>query len=801
MKVSLNWVKEYIDLSGIPLDDMVEKLTMSGLEVENVIDQSKRLINFVVGFVKERKKHPNADKLSLCILNDGKTDFQVVCGAPNVDAGQKVIFARVGAIVPNGNFEIKKAKIRGLESFGMICSESELEISDNHTGIMVLDPSITEGTSASEALGLNDVIMEIGITPNRPDALSHIGIARDLSALYNRKLKLPELKLNETGKEIKSAAEIIVEDQINCPRYSSKVVFNIEVKESPEWLKKKLVNIGLRPINNIVDVTNFIMHELGQPLHAFDLDKLAGHKIIVKSLDSAEPFITLDSKERKLDPGTLMICDNERTVAIAGVMGGENSEINEQTKNILIESAYFKPSSIRKTSRYLGLSTEASYRFERGTNPEGTAYAAERAAQLINELAGGEIAKGILDVYPMKIEENKITLRIARIEKILGYNVPVDNIIEILNNLEIRVLSSGKEVIIVLIPSFRPDIEREIDVIEEIARIFGYDNIPEVDKINSTLAVKYDESEFVDELKNIAVALGFNEMINNPLQSEQTAELGGKVISVLNPQSLDMACLRTSLIPGALQVVSQNIKYGEKNLMLFEIGDVFNKKTDGVIESFEDFTEDTRLVFVLAGSANEKEWNSESRNFDFYSLKGAIKSFIEKISLDNVLNDSYYFSNESFFEYNLTQAYKNLVVGSGGKIKKEILKQFDIGQDVFCFEYNIQILKSIPKTVRKYKDVLKFPKVTRDFAFIFDNSITYSEVKDHIKKNSSSLLKSVRIFDLFENSSLGENNRSIAFTLEFYETDRTLNEEEVDKVFNNLIKSVSEKFNAKLRGM
>lgn len=801
MKISLNWLKDYIDLTDISTDDLVEKLTMSGLEVESAVDESKKFKNFVVGYVKEKKKHPNADKLSVCIVSNGYTDLQVVCGAPNVNAGQKVVFAQIGANIPNGNFEIKKAKLRGVESFGMLCSESELELSEDHSGIMILDPDIDEGTPISKALGLNDVIMEIGVTPNRPDALSHSGVARDIAALYNRELKLPELNLNETEVDIKSLAEIIIEDVVHCPRYSSKVLTGIEVKESPEWLKRRLTKIGLRPRNNIVDITNYVMHELGQPLHAFDLDKLAGKKIIVKSLDKAETFTTLDSKERKLIPGTLMICDADRTVAIAGVMGGENSEINNETKNILIESAYFNSTSIRKTSKYLGLSTDASYRFERGTNPEGTAYAAERAAQLINELAGGKIAKGIIDVYPRKIEEKIVKVRLERINKILGYHVPEESIKQILNTLGIRLLEAGNRELKTSIPAFRPDIEREIDVIEEVARIYGYDSIPVVEKISSTLAVKYDESSFVDEMRNLAVGLGFYEMINNPLQSEQASGMYGSKIPLLNPQSTDMAYLRTSLVPGALQVVSQNIKHGEKDQLLFEIGNVFNKKQEAEVTSFEDFTEETKLILAITGKISDKEWNSELENFDFYSLKGIINSFNRKILLDNVLNDSYYLSQETFFDYTLALHYKEITAGLGGRVDKNVLKQFDINQDVFCFEYKLDILKKIPKPPKRYKDVLKYPKVFRDFAFVFDKAVNYGEVKEYIEKNGSGLLKSVRIFDLFENNSLGNNKKSMAFALEFFDAERTLNEEEIDNEFNNLIKSVSDKFDAKLRGM
>jgi phenylalanyl-tRNA synthetase beta chain len=801
MKISLNWLKQYVNIDHIPLNDLLNNLTMSGLEVEDVNDESSKLKNIVVGFVKEKKKHPNADKLSLCVVSTGNEDFQVVCGAPNVEAGQKVIFAKIGAVIPLGNFTIAKAKIRGVESFGMLCSESEIELSDDHSGLKILDPSLKEGTPISEALGLNDVILELGITPNRPDALSHYGIARDISAIYNLELKSPDIRLIESNQQISKLAQIEIEDTLNCPRYSARVVTDVKIKESPAWLKESLRKIGLRPINNVVDVTNYVMHELGQPLHAFDLDRLAGRKIIVKSTTGETIFKTLDSKDRKLAPGTLMICDSEKPVAIAGIMGGENSEVSDKTNNILIESAYFNLSSIRKTSKYLALGTDASYRFERGTDPEGTMLAANRAAQLIAELGEGKISKGVIDVYPVKIKDKIVSLRINRIEKILGYHVPGENILQILQKLGIKIQSNNHSELQLSIPPFRPDLEREIDIIEEVARIYGYDNIPTVEKIYSTLARKYDESAFVDELKNAAVALGFFELINNPLQSVSSASLTGKEIALLNPQSQDMAYLRTSLIPGALEVVSRNIKHSEKNLMLFEIGNVFNKNNPDIINSFDDFTEKTKLLFIITGNEREKEWNAPQSPLDFYSLKGLINSFNSKFLLDNVLNDSYYFTQNRIFDYSFDKKAGNDIIGTGGKISRQVLKQFDVNQDVFCFEYDVLSLKTVlPSGKRHFKDLLKFPKVLRDFAFIFDKSVTYTEVIEHINKTSSGLLKSVKIFDLFESDSLGENKKSMAFAMEFFENDKTLTEEEVDKEFNKLIVSVSDNFNAKLRG-
>lgn len=801
MKVSLNWLKDYVDLKNIKTKDIVEQLTMSGLEVEEFTDENEVYKDFIIGFVKEKNKHPNADKLSVCTVSTGKEELQVICGAPNVEAGQKVVFAPIGTVIPKGNFKIGKAKIRGVESSGMICSEAELELSDDHTGIMVLDKDFTAGQSITGALSLNDVIMEIAITPNRSDALSHLGVARDLAAMFNAELNLPAINLSESSKKIKDFASIEIKDTENCPRYSAKVVLNVEVKESPEWLKKKLTKIGLRPINNIVDVTNFVMYETGQPLHAFDLNNLGGNKIIVKSTEEVSSFTTLDSKERKLQPGTLMICDGEKPVAVAGVMGGENSEITSSTKNILIESAHFNPSSIRRTARSLGLSTEASYRFERWVDPNGTLYSAERAAQLIAELSGGIIASGSIDVYPDTVKQKEVPLRFARVKKLLGYEVPDEKMVEILKRLGLQVIFESEKEIRFSVPTFRPDLEREVDLIEEIARIYGYNNIPTISKISISLGGRIDHSEFADRIRQYATGLGFYEMINNPLQSEKAAGLIGEKIALLNPQSLDMAYLRTSLIPGALLTVAKNINAGEKNVALFEIGNIFNSRAgNSEIRSFEDFTENQNLIFLLTGKKTEKTWLSDEKFVDFYDLKGAINSILFKISLDNVLNDSYYHGENTIFDFSFDKKVENTVVGSGGKIKKEVLKQFDIQQDVYCFEFNLDSLKSIKTAAKKYAEPLKFPKSVRDFAFVFDKEVEYGEVQRFIKKSGSGLLKEVSLFDLFESETLGENKKSMAFTLEYYSPDRTLTEEEVEKEFLNLIEAVTKKFNAKLRG-
>lgn len=799
MKVSLNWLKEYIDLDGISLNEIVDKLTMAGLEVEEVINQNDIYKEFIVAEVKEVIKHPNAEKLSICKIFDGKNILQVVCGAPNVAVNQKVVFAPIGAIIPNGNYEIKKAKIRGIESFGMICSEDELLLGNDSSGILVLSDDLIVGSKVTESLNLNDVILEISITPNRPDALSHIGVARDLSAIFDRELKIPSISFVEDEKSIFDYASVEVEDINNCPRYSAKVILNVEVKESPSWLQQKLKAVGLRPINNIVDVTNFVLYEIGQPLHAFDLDLLNDKKIVVRSISKNTEFVTLDSKKRELPAGTLMICDSKREIAIAGIMGGENSEINFNTKNILIESAYFNPSKIRRTSKLLQLQTDSSYRFERGTDPNITKFAAERAAQLIAEIAGGKVLKGTIDVYPKKINPIEIILRFSKLNKVLGFEIEKEKVLIILKNLGFDIYEVQLDEVKVSVPTFRPDVEREIDLIEEVARINGYDNIPIVPKISVTLEKKEDHQKFEDKIRDICVGLGFYEMINNPLVSEKEALLTGNPIKIANPISVDMSSLRTSLFAGALNSVKRNLNLGNKDLMLFEIGNVFNSRVQSEINDFNDFQEKQNLIIVLVGKEQNKTWNYSEKSFDFFSLKSYVNAILSKISLEKFTKDSYNSNENEIFIYYFQKTLDDKIIGSGGKVKKQVLELFDINSDVYLFEFDLSEIKKFDVPVVKYIEPLKYPKIIRDFAFIFDKNIYYSEIENFILTQKLKLLKKVELFDVFESDFIGENNRSLAFRLEFYDETRTLTEEEVEVEFNYLIEKITNNFNAKLR--
>ena len=728
MKISINWLNDYVDLKNISVSEIVDKLTYAGLEVEEIDDQAKKFENIVIGYVKEVKKHPNADKLSLCKVNDGKDDYSVVCGAPNVAAGQKVAFAKVGAVIPNGGMKLEKAKIRGEVSFGMICSERELGLGDNHEGIMVLDPLLKEGLSFADAMEMKDTILEIAITPNRADALSHIGIARELSALFNLHLKYPDVNFKESGKKSEELASVEIKNSDNCPRYIGKVVSKVDIKESPDWLQKRLKSIGLRPINNIVDVTNFVLHEVGQPLHAFDLDNLGGKKIIVRDAGKNTKFTTLDSKERKLQPDDLMICDANKPVAIAGVMGGENSEVKSSTKNLLIESAYFNPSSIRKTSKNLGLSTDASYRFERGTDPEITKWAARRATQLIQQTSSGEIAIGEIDAYPHKITQRKCELRFNRLNKILGYQIGATDVEKILIKLGFIIEKKSADELTVTVPSYRHDIEREIDLIEEVARIYGYNKIPEVSKISVTLEEKVDHSAFNDRVRELLNSLGFYEIITNSLLSEDIAKRFGNVINLLNPQSSELSHLRTSLIPGLLTSISNNIKVNEKDLQLFELGKVFEKVSVSNISDFKDFNESEHLLLAQTGNRIRNEWFEKDSPADVYDLTGFVESFLTKILPEVTVNVKSMNESRSRFDHSFGLFCQNQNIGFGGRLKEELCALFDVDQDVYMVQVDLSVLKGISITKKIFNELLKFPKVYRDVAFVLDVNITSNQV-------------------------------------------------------------------------
>ncbi len=808
MKISHKWLKNYIDLNVDP-EEVKEKLTMLGFEVESVEYLGEKFKNFYVGEVLEVNKHPNADRLTVCKVTLGKDVFQIICGAPNVAVGQKVPVALAGAVIPRNQhdpegkpFVLTRAKIRGVESYGMICSEYELGLGDDKEGIMVLESDAKVGQPLAEYFGLDDIVYDVSVTPNRPDCLSHIGIARELALAFGLKLKKPEFKVNESDRKITDYASVEVVDVKNCPRYSARVVLNVKVEQSPKWLQNYLKSVGLRPINNIVDITNFVLYEIGHPLHAFDYDKLAGHKIIVKCAQEGEAFVTLDGKVRTLRKDTLMICDAEKPVAIAGVMGGQNSEITEQTRNVLIESAYFNPISIRRTSKYLGLSTDASYRFERGADPNAVIWALDRAAQLMAEIAGGEVLKGVIDVYPVKIEPKIVNLRFSRLNAIIGFEIPRDEVVKIIEGLELEILKQDENALTVKVPTFRPDLEREIDLIEEVARVYGYDKIP--DKMNSVIYFSTEKikPDFHEIVRERLIGAGFKEIVTNSMLDEDKASLfGDNFVKVLNPISREMSALRTSLIPSALGVVRHNFGYGVKDLKLFEIGRVFKIATDEDEKPrlVGNYVEEERLLILMTGKAEPISYDIKERNFDIYDLKGEIERLFRGVFLENY-RFIYYSNSSEIAEFEIGVEIGGKYAGRLIKAGDKILKEFDIEADVYIAEIDFGLMCENSRIEqRHYEELPRFPSVYRDLAFVVDEDLPVGEIEKAMREKIGEVLKSIRLFDIYRGDKIGAGKKSVAFSLEILSPYKTLTDEEVNEIIQDVVKHIEQKFAAKLR--
>lgn len=811
MRISLNWLKKYVNIK-IPVEELASRLTMVGLEVESVERLGAKYDKFFVGLVLDVKRHPNADKLTVCSVNVGKEILSIVCGAPNVRAGQKVPVGLLGAIVPRNQhdregkpFVLERVKIRGVESQGMICSEYELGLGNDAEGILVLDEAAKVGMPLAESFSLTDTILEIGLTPNRPDCLSHVGVAREVAALLGIKLSRPVVRYKESRERTDKWVSVRIDDPESCPRYTARLVRGVNVAPSPLWLQDALKAVGVRPINNVVDVTNYVLMELGHPLHAFDFDRLERGAIVVRRAKEGEVFVTLDAKERRLRSDTLMICDAARPVAIAGVMGGANTEISESTVNVLIESAYFEPRSIRRTSKHLGLVTDASQRFERGVDPNATRDSADRCVQLIQEICGGQILMGAVDVYPKKIKPHPIGLRVERVNEVLGTKLTEKAIVRFLSLLEVprtnqRTSKAGKRLQF-LVPTFRPDLEREIDLIEEVARMYGYDNIES--KTGTTLKFLSQPmaEEIGDMLRDFLVSEGYREIMTNSLQKKPIAALGNKrFVEVINPISEDMAALRTTLLPGMLDVIRHNIYHGTKDLKLFEVGNVFRLSSDSERgKFFEPYIEEQRIILGQTGLANAPGWERADRQADFFDLKGAVKRLLAKISLDKI-QFIYYSTTNTLTEFSVDVEFNGSYVGFLGKLKPSIAVDFGIDQEVFVAELSVEVMKQVPLRKPVSELLPKYPSMMRDLAFVVDEGVPASDVEQAIRSSSGELLKSVRLFDLYVGDQLERGKKSCAFSLEFLSSERTLTEGEVERTVEKIVQYVGQKFSAKLRG-
>jgi len=794
LKVTIDWLKQYVDFSQ-STDEIAHALTMLGLEVDSIRKVTFDFDNVVVGKIVAVSRHEQKANLSICKVDVGKETLSLVCGAPNVKVGLKVAVALVGARLP-GNVRVKAANIHGYDSPGVICSEAELGLSHQSDIIMVLNDRAEVGKDLKRILGREEIVLEIDLTPNRPDCLGVIGIAREIGAINQTSLKKPVVKLIESGaKKVADVIEVEIKNPQSCPRYMARYIEGIKVGPSPRWLIKKLEAVGLRTINNVVDVTNFVMMETGQPLHAFDYDLLEDHKIIVRHARAGEKFTTLDEKEHVLTEDTLLICDGKKPVALAGVMGGLNSEISTGTRRVLLESAYFDPANIRKTSKKLGISTDSSQRFERGVDPEGQHFAMDRAIQLIHELAGGEVAQGYIDCYPGPMSPKKVQLRVDRVNQLLGTSITADQIVDILNRLEFKCHISDN-IIDIEVPSFRVDIEREVDLIEEVARIYGFDRIDEATYSTIPLMLPENRTEkFNQLLRELLFGLGYYEVLTHSLIHRDWA---GKFsdhrsIQISNPISEELGTLRTSLVPGLLQVAKWNKNRYLKDQKLFEIGNIFYWQD----REASAYQEEQKVSLIRTGNASAGNWLEKPRAATFFDLKGDVFSLLSKLKLDGIQIKN---ANSKFLdERSLRLSVNDKDFGYIGALSAEILKELDFDGDIFIAELDWQVIFQEYNWDRKFQTIPKFPAIKRDLSILIDHQIPVAKIEQVIWQSGGKYLRSVNLFDFYKGKQIAPDQKSLAFSLAFYSLERTLTEKEVDSDVDAIIQQLKLRLNAQLR--
>jgi phenylalanyl-tRNA synthetase beta chain len=818
MKISYNWIKDYLNIDLEPAR-VAEILTGIGLEIEGMdewVSVKGGLAGVVIGEVLTCKKHPDADKLSVTTVDIGGSEpLQIVCGAPNVAAGQKVPVATVGTQVfkDDESFEIKRSKIRGELSEGMICAEDELGLGISHDGIMVVDKDVKPGTSAADYFKIvKDTVFEIGLTPNRIDSGSHFGVARDLAAYLNLnggmdgRAVLPSVK-NFKADNNNSLYEVIIENHLDCPRYAGITISGVKIGESPEWLRNKLRAVGLNPINNVVDITNYVQHEAGQPLHAFDADKIEGKKVIIRNLPSGSKFITLDSIERSLSARDLMICNPKEGMCIAGVFGGIKSGVSASTRNIFLESAYFNPVAIRKTSKRHGLKTDASFRFERGADPNITIWALKRAIMLIKEIAGGEISSDIVDVYPKPIENVQIDVFYKNINRLIGKRIGPDTIKKILFLLDIEIMKEDEDGMKLSVPSYRVDVKQEADVIEEILRIYGYNNV-EVDMhVNSTLS--YPEKPDKEKVKNIISdhlsAIGFAEIMCNSLCPsawyEQSDDfLKYQLVILANPLSSDLNAMRQTLLFGGLNSVSWNINRQNPDIKFYEFGNCyFYHKTDQPFPKADNYTEKNSLDLFISGNTGRQSWNNKTGPTDFFNIKSTVEMILSRLGVKTQsLQTSE--SDKKYYSESVTYRFNNKLVGWAGRISKSYLSKFDIGQDVYWghieWDYLLKLMKS--HTI-SFHELPKYPSVKRDLALLLDRGVKFSQIRDIALRTEKNLLQEINLFDVYENDNLGKNKKSYAVSFLLRDELKTMTDKNIDRVMDNLIRAFKTELGAQIR--
>lgn len=807
MKISYNWIKQFIKTDW-EAEKTGELLTDLGLEVEGIESfQSVKggLEGIVVGHVLTCKQHENADKLKITTVDVGQNEnLQIVCGAPNVAEGQKVPVALVGTTLYTEEGEawvIKKGKIRGEYSFGMICAEDELGLGKSHDGIMVLDNNLKPGTPLSKVMDVEtDYVFEIGLTPNRADAMSHFGVARDLKAgLLQQEINTPLDSPSVSNFHVENRSKkmlIEVENYELAPRYCGVTLTDLQVKESPTWLQNKLKAIGITPKNNIVDATNYVMHELGQPLHAFDADTIAGNKIIVKTITEKTTFTTLDDVERELHPEDLMICDAKKPLCIAGVLGGKNSGVSETTSTIFLESAYFNSVSVRKTAKRHGINTDASFRFERGIDPNFTKYALKRAALLIQEVAGGYVSSDIDDVYPNKIEDFQVFLTYAKINQLIGQEIDPSTIKSILASLDIRVNNVTESGMGLTIPAYRVDVKREVDVIEEILRVYGYNNIEFGEKFNTSIAIsgKFEDYKLQNIIANQLTAQGFHEMMANSLTTKKYNQLVEQIndqhnVEMLNPLSQDLSVMRQSMLFSGLEAINYNLNRQNSSLKFFEFGKTYHQ--------YRTFEEQKHLSLFVTGNRASERWNTDASPTDFFYMKGFIEAILSRFNIKE-----YSFTpikNDIFSEGLLLKSKKHNLV-EFGTVKKAILKSFDIDQEVIYADFNWEkIIEITAISQPKYQEISKFPSIRRDFSLLLDEHIKFADIHEIALKTEKKILTKIDLVDVYQGESLPENKKSYAVSFTFLDKNKTLTDKQVDKVMKKLQHQFETQLKASLR--
>jgi len=818
MKISYNWIKDYLKIDLEPAK-IAEILTGIGLEIEGIdewVSVKGGLEGVVIGEVLTCKKHPDADKLSVTTVDIGTSQpLQIVCGAPNVATGQKVPVATVGTVVfkGNDNLEIKKSKIRGELSEGMICAEDELGLGNSHDGIMVLNNDAKPGTPAASYFNIvKDSVFEIGLTPNRIDSGSHFGVARDLAAYLNlnagldRKAILPLLSDFKPDNN-NNPYEVIIENTTDCPRYTGITISGVTIGESPEWLRNKLRAVGLNPINNVVDITNFVQHEVGQPLHAFDADKIDGKKVIIRNMPDKSKFITLDEVERSLSSRDLMICNTKEGMCIAGVFGGIKSGVTDSTKNIFLESAYFNPVSIRKTSKRHSLKTDASFRFERGADPGITTWALKRAILLIKEIAGGMISSDIVDVYPNPVKNVLVGVNYNNINRLIGKKIEQGTVKKILSFLDIEIISDDGINLKLSIPSYRVDVKVEADVIEEVLRIYGYNNIEVNNHVNSTLSYpeKPDKEKIVNIISDLLSANGFSEIMCNSLNPaswyEQSHDFDKEQLVILaNPLSSDLNSMRQTLLFGGLNSVIWNINRQNLNLKLYEFGHCyFYKKTGGSFPKADDYIEKASLDLFITGNTGTQSWNYRTNPSDFFHIKSAIEMIFSRLGVKpgTLITGE---THNKYFAEAITYTFNNKIVAEAGRISKNYLAKFDIGQDVYYghIEWD-HLMKLIKNHTISFRELPKYPSVRRDLALLLDKGIKFGQIIDIAFHTEKNILQEVSLFDVYESDSLGKNKKSYAVSFILRDDIKTMTDQDIDKIMSNLIKAYENELDAQIR--